>query len=47
MVGILVQWVTLYLEINVPAMSRSQRGISTSVAPSYRLACITLTMPVI
>jgi hypothetical protein len=46
MVGMLVQVVTRQREISQPASSRSQRGISTIVAPAKTLACITLTMPV-
>ena len=46
MVGMLVQFVTFHCEISRPARSRSQRGITTNVAPRYRPACMTLTMPV-
>ena len=46
MVGMLVQWVTRHLAIKAPASSRSQRGISTMVAPQQMLVCIRLTMPV-
>ena len=46
MVGMLVQCVTAHFEIKCPATSRSQRGISTRLAPSKMLVCMTLTMPV-
>ncbi|MNT25329.1 hypothetical protein D3C72_1608430 [compost metagenome] len=46
MVGMLAQCVTWCVAISRPASSRSQRGISTAVAPTCIAACMTPTMPV-
>ncbi len=46
MVGMLVQLVTLRREIRRPAISRSQRGMMTSVPAIRMVVCIMLTTPV-